>query len=166
MRGNQAVRIHAILSGTGHRRPLHPAGSHVSVLKAKGFRFCSKFIELAQSTNDNMPYYVINKTATILNEYAKSIKRSNILLLGMAYKPDISDLRESPGLEVYEQFKENGAYVDYYDPYAHSFVDKQGGTVRAWSMIWRNSAVTTASSSLQTTAIWIIIRSLRPACQS
>lgn len=78
-----------------------------------------------------MPYYVINKTATILNEYAKSIKRSNILLLGMAYKPDISDLRESPGLEVYEQFKENGAYVDYYDPYAHSFVDKQGGTVRS-----------------------------------
>ncbi|WP_339272071.1 nucleotide sugar dehydrogenase [Paenibacillus sp. FSL K6-1330] len=112
----------------GHCIPLDPM--YLS-WKAKGFRFYSKFIELAQSTNDNMPYYVINKTATILNEYAKSIKRSNILLLGMAYKPDISDLRESPGLEVYEQFKENGAYVDYYDPYAHSFVDKQGGTIHS-----------------------------------
>lgn len=114
----------------GHCIPLDPM--YLS-WKAKGFRFYSKFIELAQSTNDNMPYYVINKTATILNEYAKSIKRSNILLLGMAYKPDISDLRESPGLEVYELFKENGACVDYYDPYAHSFKDKHGETVQSVS---------------------------------
>lgn len=112
----------------GHCIPLDPM--YLS-WKAKGFRFYSKFIELAQSTNDNMPYYVITKTATILNEYAKSIKRSNILLLGMAYKPDISDLRESPGLEVYEQFKENGANVDYYDPHAHTFVDKNGNTVHS-----------------------------------
>jgi len=112
----------------GHCIPLDPM--YLS-WKAKGFRFYSKFIELAQSTNDNMPYYVINKTATILNEYAKSVKRSNILLLGMAYKPDISDLRESPGLEVYELFKENGAKVEYYDPYAVSFVDKNGETIRS-----------------------------------
>lgn len=112
----------------GHCIPLDPM--YLS-WKAKGYRFYSKFIELAQSTNDNMPYYVINKTATILNEYAKSVKRSKILLLGMAYKPDISDLRESPGLEVYELFKENGAAVDYYDPYATSFMNKQGETVRS-----------------------------------
>ncbi len=112
----------------GHCIPLDPM--YLS-WKAKGFRFYSKFIELAQSTNDNMPYYVINKTAAILNVYAKSVKRSNILLLGMAYKPDISDLRESPGLEVYELFKENGASVDYYDPHAHSFIDKSGKTVNS-----------------------------------
>ncbi|QCT02416.1 nucleotide sugar dehydrogenase [Paenibacillus algicola] len=110
----------------GHCIPLDPM--YLS-WKAKGFRFYSKFIELAQSTNDNMPYYVINKTAAILNEYAKSIKRSSILILGMSYKPDISDLRESPGLEIYELFKENGARVDYYDPHARSFKDKQGVTV-------------------------------------
>lgn len=112
----------------GHCIPLDPM--YLS-WKAKGFRFYSKFIELAQSTNDNMPYYVISKTSTILNEYAKSIKKSSILILGMAYKPDISDLRESPGLEVYELFKENGANVEYYDPYAVSFRDKHGETVHS-----------------------------------
>ncbi|WP_211745576.1 nucleotide sugar dehydrogenase [Paenibacillus sp. Marseille-Q4541] len=112
----------------GHCIPLDPM--YLS-WKAKGFRFYSQFIELAQSTNDNMPYYVMNKTATILNEYAKSIRKSNILLLGMAYKPNIADLRESPGLEVYELFKEAGANVEYFDPYAETFRDKHGETVHS-----------------------------------
>lgn len=112
----------------GHCIPLDPM--YLS-WKAKGFRFYSQFIELAQSTNDNMPYYVVNKTSKILNEYAKSIKKSNILVLGMAYKPDISDLRESPGLEVYELFKDSGAHVQYYDPFATSFRDKNGVTVNS-----------------------------------
>ncbi|WP_454191964.1 nucleotide sugar dehydrogenase [Paenibacillus sp. Marseille-Q7038] len=112
----------------GHCIPLDPM--YLS-WKAKGFRFYSQFIELAQSTNDNMPYYVMNKTATILNEYAKSIRKSNILLLGMAYKPNIADLRESPALEVYELFKEAGANVEYFDPYADTFRDKHGETVHS-----------------------------------
>lgn len=112
----------------GHCIPLDPM--YLS-WKAKGFRFYSQFIELAQSTNDNMPYYVMNKTATILNEYAKSIRKSNILLLGMAYKPNIADLRESPALEVYELFKEAGANVEYFDPYAETFRDKHGETVHS-----------------------------------
>lgn len=112
----------------GHCIPLDPM--YLS-WKAKGFRFYSQFIELAQSTNDNMPYYVMNKTATILNEYAKSIRKSNILLLGMAYKPNIADLRESPALEVYELFKEAGANVEYFDPYAEIFRDKHGETVHS-----------------------------------
>ncbi|WP_223066492.1 nucleotide sugar dehydrogenase [Paenibacillus caui] len=112
----------------GHCIPLDPM--YLS-WKAKGFRFYSQFIELAQSTNDNMPYYVVNKTSKILNEYAKSIKKSKILILGMAYKPDISDLRESPGLEVYELFKESGAYVDYYDPFAASFRAASGSAVHS-----------------------------------
>ncbi|ETT29480.1 nucleotide sugar dehydrogenase [Paenibacillus sp. FSL H7-0942] len=112
----------------GHCIPLDPM--YLS-WKAKGFRFYSKFIELAQSTNDNMPYYVLNKTSTILNEYAKSVRKSNILLLGMSYKPNIADLRESPGLEVYELFKESGANVSYYDPHADSFQDKHGETVHS-----------------------------------
>ncbi|WP_019639100.1 nucleotide sugar dehydrogenase [Paenibacillus fonticola] len=112
----------------GHCIPLDPM--YLS-WKAKGFRFYSQFIELAQSTNDNMPYYVVNKTSKILNEYAKSIKKSNILILGMAYKPDISDLRESPGLEVYELYKDSGAQVEYYDPFATSFRDKAGVTIQS-----------------------------------
>ncbi len=110
----------------GHCIPLDPM--YLS-WKAKGFRFYSQFIELAQSTNDNMPYYVVNKTSKILNEYAKSIKKSKILILGMAYKPDIADLRESPALEVYELYKDSGAAVEYYDPHASSFRDKNGVTV-------------------------------------
>ncbi|OXM86275.1 nucleotide sugar dehydrogenase [Paenibacillus rigui] len=112
----------------GHCIPLDPM--YLS-WKAKGFRFHSQFIELAQSINDNMPDYVISKTSQVLNIYAKSIRRSNILILGMAYKSDIDDLRESPGLHIYELFKERGARVDYFDPHAQSFVDKYGNTVQS-----------------------------------
>ncbi len=110
----------------GHCIPLDPM--YLS-WKAKEFRFYSKFIELAQSINDNMPEYVLNKTAQVLNVYAKSIRNSRVLMLGMSYKPDIDDLRESPGLSIYELFKQSGARVDYYDPYATSFRDEQGLTV-------------------------------------
>jgi UDP-N-acetyl-D-glucosamine dehydrogenase len=114
----------------GHCIPLDPM--YLS-WKAKGFRFRSQFIEIAQSINVSMPDYVLNTTARVLNIYAKSINNSKILLLGMAYKPDIDDLRESPGLELYELFKRSGAVVDYYDPYAQSFVNKQGHVVRSIS---------------------------------
>jgi len=110
----------------GHCIPLDPM--YLS-WKAKEFRFYSKFIELAQSINDNMPEYVLNKTAQVLNVYAKSIRNSKVLILGMSYKPDIDDLRESPGLEIYELFQKSGAKVDYYDPYATSFKDEQGHVV-------------------------------------
>lgn len=112
----------------GHCIPLDPM--YLS-WKAKEFRFYSKFIELAQSINDNMPEYVLNKAAQVLNMYAKSIRNSKVLILGMAYKPDVDDLRESPGLEVYQLFKESGAKVDYYDPYATSFRDEQGNIVES-----------------------------------
>jgi UDP-N-acetyl-D-glucosamine dehydrogenase len=105
----------------GHCIPLDPM--YLS-WKAKEFRFYSKFIELAQSINENMPDYVLMKSAQVLNMYAKSIRNSKVLLLGMAYKPDVDDLRESPGLEVFKLFKERGAYVDYYDPYAATFRDE------------------------------------------
>jgi UDP-N-acetyl-D-glucosamine dehydrogenase len=112
----------------GHCIPLDPM---YLAWKAKGFRFFSKFIELAQGINNQMPDYVIAKTAEILNQYAKSLKHSKVLLLGMAYKPEVDDLRESPALQVYEMFKMRGAQVDYYDPYAHSFRDQAGNVVQS-----------------------------------
>lgn len=114
----------------GHCIPLDPM--YLS-WKAKGFRFHSQFIEIAQSINDNMPDYVLNKTGQVLNIYSKAINSSRILILGMAYKPDVDDLRESPGLELYELFAKNGAKVDYYDPYAQSFVNKAGQVVSSIS---------------------------------
>ena len=112
----------------GHCIPLDPM--YLS-WKAKGYRFYSSFIELAQSVNTNMPYYVMNKTANILNRDAKSLRNSKILILGMAYKPNVDDLRESPGLELYELFRKGGALVEYYDPFATSFKDQEGETVRS-----------------------------------
>ncbi len=112
----------------GHCIPLDPM--YLS-WKAKGFRFYSKFIDLAQSINNNMPDVVVSKTSQALNIYGKSINSSNILILGMAYKPDISDLRESPGLYLYELYKEHGADVDYYDPHAHSFLDNEENVVHS-----------------------------------
>jgi len=112
----------------GHCIPLDPM--YLS-WKAKEFRFYSKFIDLAQSINENMPDYVLNVTSQVLNRYAKSIRNSKVLILGMAYKPDVDDLRESPGLEVFKLFKENGARVEYYDPYATSFRDEHGRTVHS-----------------------------------
>lgn len=112
----------------GHCIPLDPM---YLAWKAKEYRFYSKFIELAQSINDNMPEYVLNRSAQVLNMYAKSIRNSKVLILGMAYKPDVNDLRESPGLVVYRLFKERGALVDYYDPYVESFQDEEGNLVRS-----------------------------------
>ncbi|MDA5106747.1 MULTISPECIES: nucleotide sugar dehydrogenase [Brevibacillus] len=112
----------------GHCIPLDPM--YLS-WKAKGYRFFSKFIDLAQSINNGMPDYVVYKASIILNRYAKSLRNSRVLLLGMAYKPDIDDLRESPGLQVYELFKDAGALVDYYDPHAHTFKDKHGREVKS-----------------------------------
>ncbi|MEJ8544752.1 nucleotide sugar dehydrogenase [Brevibacillus borstelensis] len=122
----------------GHCIPLDPM--YLS-WKAKGYRFFSKFIDLAQSINNSMPDHVVYKTSVILNMYAKSIRNSRVLLLGMAYKPDIDDLRESPSLQVYELFKEAGALVEYYDPYAKTFIDKSGKEVKSVSYdpkAWRN----------------------------
>lgn len=112
----------------GHCIPLDPM--YLS-WKAKGYRFYSKFIDLAQGINNTMPDMVVNKTAEILNLHMKSIRNSKVLLLGMAYKPDVDDLRESPGLRIYELFKERGAKVDYYDPYAPSFKDAAGKEVKS-----------------------------------
>ncbi|MDQ0300157.1 UDP-N-acetyl-D-glucosamine dehydrogenase [Salibacterium salarium] len=114
----------------GHCIPLDPM--YLS-WKAKGFRFYSRFIDLAQSINNNMPDVVVSKTSQALNIYGKSINTSKILILGMAYKPNISDLRESPGLYLYELYKEHGANVNYYDPHAHSFIDKDDNIVHSIS---------------------------------
>ncbi|NLU49557.1 MAG: nucleotide sugar dehydrogenase, partial [Syntrophomonadaceae bacterium] len=107
----------------GHCIPLDP--SYLS-WKAKTFNFYNKFIELASDVNANMPRYVVSKTSEILNLDRKPINGSRILLLGMAYKKDIDDLRESPGLEVYELLREKGAEVQYNDPLVPRFRDKEG----------------------------------------
>ncbi|MDE3201699.1 MAG: nucleotide sugar dehydrogenase [Acidobacteriota bacterium] len=98
----------------GHCIPIDPF--YLS-WKAKQYDFRTKFIELAGEVNINMPYFVIDRLADALNEHSKSIKGSKVLVLGLAYKRDIDDLRESPSLTIIELLREKGAIVSYNDPY-------------------------------------------------
>ncbi|MFA5928746.1 MAG: nucleotide sugar dehydrogenase [Candidatus Margulisiibacteriota bacterium] len=112
----------------GHCIPLDPV--YLS-WKAKTYNFYNRFIELASDINGNMPRFTVNKLARILNKRKKTINGSKILLLGITYKSNVNDLRESPGLEIYEMLKEEGAKVSYHDPYAPSFTDAQGRSVNS-----------------------------------
>jgi len=85
--------------------------------KAREYDFATRFIELAGEINTEMPYHVVNAVAAALNDRQKSIKGSTILLLGVAYKRDVDDLRESPSLKLLELLTARGAAMDYNDPY-------------------------------------------------
>ena len=98
----------------GHCIPIDPF--YLS-WKARQFDFRTRFIELAGEVNIAMPYFVIDQIAAALNERTKSIKGSKVLVLGVAYKRDIDDLRESPSLTIIELLREKGAEVAYNDPY-------------------------------------------------
>ena len=98
----------------GHCIPIDPF--YLS-WKAKQFDFRTRFIELAGEINTAMPYFVIEQTAAGLNEQCKSIKGSKVLVLGVAYKRDIDDLRESPSLTIIELLREKGAIVAYNAPF-------------------------------------------------
>jgi len=98
----------------GHCIPIDPF--YLS-WKARQFDFRTRFIELAGEINTAMPYFVIARIADALNEQSKSIKGSKVLVLGLAYKRDIDDLRESPSLTIIELLRDKGAIVSYNDPF-------------------------------------------------
>lgn len=98
----------------GHCIPLDP---FYLTWKAREYDFHTRFIELAGEINTAMPYYVAQRTIESLNRNGTSIKGARILVLGLAYKKDVDDVRESPSLKIIELLTEKGAYVDYNDPY-------------------------------------------------
>ena len=98
----------------GHCIPIDP---FYLTWKAREYDFATRFIELAGEINTQMPYYVVQKTADALNERGRTIKGAKILILGIAYKKNVDDMRESPSLKLLELYKEKGAIVDYNDPY-------------------------------------------------
>ncbi len=98
----------------GHCIPIDPF--YLS-WKAKQYDFHTRFIELAGEVNLAMPYFVVDQTIAALNEHEKSLKNSRVLVLGLAYKKDIDDLRESPSLAIIELLRERGAIVRYNDPF-------------------------------------------------
>ena len=102
----------------GHCIPIDPL--YLS-WKAKMSKFNPKFIELASEINESMPAHVVQRTMDLLNTKAKSLKNSKVLILGVAYKPDVSDTRESPAIEIIQKLIEKGARVSYNDPYVSEF---------------------------------------------
>ena len=98
----------------GHCIPLDP---YYLASKAREYFFHTRFIELAAEINETMPEYIVERIVGVLNTRSKSVKGAKILILGVAYKKDIEDLRESPALRVIELLFEKKAAVHYHDPY-------------------------------------------------
>ena len=98
----------------GHCIPVDP---HFLAYKLKTLNYNARFIELASEVTRSMPNYVVDKITGALNEYERCLKGSNILILGVTYKPDVSDIRESPALDIIEMLGEKGAKISYSDPF-------------------------------------------------
>lgn len=102
----------------GHCIPIDP---FYLTWKAREYGLNTRFIELAGEVNTHMPHWVVSKLTDALNERAKSVKGSRILVLGIAYKKNVDDMRESPSVELMDLLRERGALVDYSDPWVPVF---------------------------------------------
>lgn len=98
----------------GHCIPIDP---FYLTWKAREFDFSTRFIELAGDINSNMPYFVVTRLMEVLNNYGKALKNAKILVLGLAYKKDVDDNRESPAMKIIQILREKGALVEYNDPH-------------------------------------------------
>lgn len=101
----------------GHCIPVDP---FYLAWKAREYDFSTRFIELAGEINLSMPYFVVQKAERILGLQGKSLRGSKVLVLGVTYKEDLPDMRESPALKVIQLFMKEGCEVEYYDPYVPS----------------------------------------------
>ena len=115
----------------GHCIPIDP---HYLSWKMKTLNYKTKFIDLAAEVNTSMPEYVMDTVIEGLNCHKKSINGSKILMLGMAYKKDIDDLRESPALDIYGLLEAKGAEVQYHDDYCPSFKDEKGNNIQSQAL--------------------------------
>jgi UDP-N-acetyl-D-glucosamine dehydrogenase len=109
----------------GHCIPLDP---YYLSWKAREYGFHTSMIESSMMINDRMPEYCAERSTKILNRFKKSVNGSNVLILGVAYKQDIDDFRESPAIEVINELEKLGAIVEYYDPYIIEY--KEHGKIK------------------------------------
>ena len=105
----------------GHCIPLDP---HYLAWKMRTLNYKTRFIDLASEINSDMPRWVVEKVADALNDERKAVNGSRVLVLGIAYKKDIDDMRESPALDVIRLLEELGADVVYHDPYVPTFSEE------------------------------------------
>jgi UDP-N-acetyl-D-glucosamine dehydrogenase len=102
----------------GHCIPIDP---HYLAWKMRGLNYKTRFIDLAGELNTEMPLFWVRKVTDALNSVGKSVRGSNVLVLGVAYKKDIDDIRESPALDIIRLLEQQGAHVTYHDPHVPSF---------------------------------------------
>lgn len=122
----------------GHCIPIDP---FYLTWKAREVGQSTRFIELAGQVNNSMPGYVVQKLLLALNQRQKAVSGSRILVLGLAYKPDVDDVRESPSFELIEQLEHLGAHVDYHDPHVPATHH-----MRRWGDIGKKSIPLTADA--------------------
>jgi UDP-N-acetyl-D-glucosamine dehydrogenase len=108
----------------GHCIPIDP---HYLAWKMRGLNYKTRFIDLAGELNTEMPVFWVRKVGDALNELGKAVRGSSILIVGVAYKKDIEDLRESPALDIIRLLEQQGAKVGYHDPYVPSFEEDGHG---------------------------------------
>jgi UDP-N-acetyl-D-glucosamine dehydrogenase len=109
----------------GHCIPLDP---YYLTWKAREYGFHTSMIEASMMINDRMPEYVVERSGAILNRHQKALNGARVLVLGIAYKQDVDDYRESPALRVINKLKKRGASVVFYDPYITQY--KENSTIR------------------------------------
>ncbi|HYL28294.1 MAG TPA: nucleotide sugar dehydrogenase [Gemmatimonadales bacterium] len=102
----------------GHCIPIDP---HYLAWKMRGLNYKTRFIDLAGELNTEMPVFWVRKVAEALNEHGRALKGASVLVLGVAYKRDIEDLRESPALDIIRLLEQQGARVSYHDPHVPAF---------------------------------------------
>ncbi|ABI68029.1 nucleotide sugar dehydrogenase [Syntrophomonas wolfei] len=105
----------------GHCIPLDP---YYLSWKAREYGFHTSMIEASMMVNDRMPEYTVERAGKILNRFKKALNGSKVLILGVAYKGDIDDYRESPAIKVIEEFEKVGSEVEYYDPFVKEYQDR------------------------------------------
>ncbi len=111
----------------GHCIPIDP---HYLAWKMRGLNYKTRFIDLAGEVNTEMPMFWVRKVADALNGVSRSVRGSKVLILGVAYKRDIDDLRESPALDIIKLLEQQGAHVEFHDPHVASYLE-DGKTVHS-----------------------------------
>ena len=129
----------------GHCIPIDP---FYLTWKAREYDFHTRFIELAGEINVEVSYYVVNKVVRALNSVNKSLKDAKIFVLGVAYKKDIDDMRESPALKIIELLRKQGAKITYHDPYIPVIEPHGGSTLHLESMSLTDEVLADADSVL------------------
>ncbi len=130
----------------GHCIPIDPL--YLS-WKMKEMNYNARFIELASEINTNMPRYVVSRILDAMNDRGKVLKGSKVLVLGVAYKPDIDDVRESPALDVIALLKKKGAQVSYHDPYIPQIHHEHEG--------WKMDSVKDAMKAVNESDVVVIV---------